>query len=71
VTGQAQRLAPLVLVVDDFRDGRELLAELLDHAGYRTAEASTGHEALDQARALQPDLMPDRRRHQTAPRDLS
>jgi two-component system, cell cycle response regulator DivK len=57
VTGQAQRVAPLVLVVDDFRDGRELLAELLAHAGYRTAEAATGHEALDKARALQPDLM--------------
>jgi two-component system, cell cycle response regulator DivK len=57
VTRSASRLAPLVLVVDDFTDGRELVAEILTYAGFRTAQASTGHEALDRALSLQPDVM--------------
>lgn len=48
---------PLVLVVDDFTDGRELVAELLGCAGFRTAEAATGPEALAKAAALRPDLV--------------
>lgn len=49
--------APLILVVDDFTDGRELVAELLAYAGFRTAQASTGPQALDMALALRPDVM--------------
>lgn len=49
--------APLVLVVDDFDDGRELVAELLVGAGYRTLEAVNGSEALTKAAAQQPDLV--------------
>ena len=48
---------PLILLVDDFEDNREMYAEYLRFAGYRVAEASTGHEALDKAFSLAPDLI--------------
>lgn len=51
------REGPLVLVVDDFRDGRELLVETLQFHGLRTVEAADGREALSQARDLHPDLI--------------
>lgn len=47
----------MVLVVDDFADGRELAAELLECAGYLTAQASDGEEALELIRRLSPDLV--------------
>jgi two-component system cell cycle response regulator DivK len=56
VDQQAPNL-PLVLVVDDFDDNREMFAEFLQISGYRVAEASTGREALDQAFALLPDVI--------------
>jgi CheY-like chemotaxis protein len=49
--------APLVMVVDDFRDGRELVVELLGHAGLRTEQAGDGNEALEKALTLHPDLI--------------
>jgi two-component system, cell cycle response regulator DivK len=49
--------APLVLVVDDFLDGRELVIDMLSVYGYRTASAEDGPEALEQAVRLQPDLI--------------
>lgn len=48
---------PLVMVVDDFRDGRELVAEILGYAGLRTEQASDGKEALEKAVRLLPDLI--------------
>jgi CheY-like chemotaxis protein len=48
---------PLILLVDDFQDNREMYAMFLDHTGYRVAEAANGYEALDQAFALLPDLI--------------
>ncbi len=39
--------APLILVVDDERDIRELLGEFLSSQGYRVASVETGREALD------------------------
>ena len=47
----------LVLVVDDFDDARELYCACLEHAGYRTAEARNGEEAVARAFALRPDLV--------------
>lgn len=41
--------APLVLVVDDYADGREACAEYLAFAGFRISEAGTGEEALAKA----------------------
>ena len=48
---------PLVLVVDDFQDNREMFAEYLSFSGFRVAEAATGREALDRAFELIPDLI--------------
>ncbi|WP_437785014.1 response regulator [Sorangium sp. So ce1097] len=50
-------LSPLVLVVDDFQDNREMFAEYLSFSGFRVAEAATGREALDRAFELIPDLI--------------
>ena len=44
----------LVLIVDDERDLRTLLDFNLRQAGYDTAQAATGAEALARARAVQP-----------------
>jgi len=53
----APRPAPLVLIVDDFADNREMYSQFLEFSGYRVAEAQNGHEALEKAFALQPDLV--------------
>ena len=49
--------APLILVVDDYQDAREMYAEYLQFSGFRVAEARNGNEALEQAFALLPDLI--------------
>ena len=49
--------APLVLLVDDFQDNREMYAMYLEHSGVRIAEAANGQEALEQAFSLLPDLI--------------
>lgn len=48
---------PLVLVVDDYQDAREMYAEYLEFSGFRTAEARNGAEALEKAFALTPDII--------------
>ena len=48
---------PLILVVDDYQDAREMYAEYLQFSGFRVAEARNGNEAVDQAFALLPDLI--------------
>ena len=48
---------PLVLVVDDFQDNREMYAEYLAFSGFRVIQAANGKEALDQAFANQPDII--------------
>jgi len=49
--------APLILVVDDYQDAREMYAEYLQFSGFRVAEAKNGNEAVEQALALKPDLI--------------
>jgi two-component system cell cycle response regulator DivK len=49
--------SPLVLIVDDFADNREMYSQFLEFSGFRVAEAQNGHEALDKAFALSPDLI--------------
>ena len=49
--------APLILVVDDYQDAREMYAEYLQYSGFRVAEAKNGNEAVAQARSLRPDLI--------------
>lgn len=48
---------PLVLVVDDFDDNREMLAEYLSLSGFAVAEATCGREAVDRAIALVPSAV--------------
>jgi two-component system, cell cycle response regulator DivK len=48
---------PLVLVVDDYQDAREMYAAYLQASGYRTAEARTGIEAVAKTRELKPDCV--------------
>ena len=49
--------SPLILVVDDYQDAREMYAEYLQFSGYCVAEARNGNEAVEQALALKPDLI--------------
>jgi CheY-like chemotaxis protein len=49
--------APLILVVDDYQDAREMYAEYLQFSGFRVAEARNGSEAVERAVALKPDLI--------------
>jgi two-component system, cell cycle response regulator DivK len=49
--------SPLILVVDDYQDAREMYAEYLQFSGFRVAEARNGNEAVEQALALRPDLI--------------
>ncbi|HZF55411.1 MAG TPA: response regulator [Polyangiaceae bacterium] len=49
--------APLILVVDDFEDGREMYASYLRFSGYRVDEAADGNEALEKAFTLRPDII--------------
>lgn len=48
---------PLILLVDDFPDNREMYALYLEYVGYEVAEAATGHEALARAFERAPDLI--------------
>jgi two-component system, cell cycle response regulator DivK len=49
--------SPLILVVDDVEDNRELYASYLEFLGYRVAMAADGHEALGKAFELHPDAV--------------
>jgi CheY-like chemotaxis protein len=49
--------SPLVLVVEDYQDAREMYAAYLQFSGYRVAEATNGIEAIEQATALLPDII--------------
>lgn len=49
--------APLVLIVDDDRSTREMWREHLAHAGFRTADAHNGFQALEKAQELLPDAV--------------
>ena len=49
--------APLVLIVDDYAEGREICAEYLAFRGYRVATAEDGLDAIEKANALLPDVI--------------
>ena len=51
------KAGPKVLVVDDIRVIRELLAKYLDRLGFATCVASDGQEALEVVQSEQPDLL--------------
>ena len=48
---------PLVLVVDDYADGRDLTRCALESAGFQTVEATNGEDALHAVREHRPDLI--------------
>jgi CheY-like chemotaxis protein len=50
-------IRPLLLVVEDFDDAREMYRDYLEFAGFRVETARDGREGIDKARALQPDLV--------------
>jgi two-component system, cell cycle response regulator DivK len=50
-------LRPLLLLVEDFDDAREMYREYLAFSGFRVETARDGQEAIDKARALAPDLI--------------
>ena len=49
--------APLVLVVEDYQDAREMYAAYLTFSGFRVAEATNGVEAIDKTVELLPDII--------------
>ena len=51
------RRKPIVLVVDDFADNREMYSEYLAFSGYEVIEARNGKEALDAANDRLPDII--------------
>lgn len=51
------RGSPSVLIVEDDRDGRLMLVEWLQHAGFRVAQAHNGLQALERAVELTPDVV--------------
>ena len=57
MTNSKTQAAPLVLIVDDFQDNREMYAEFLRFSGLRVEEATNGLEALEKAATLLPDLI--------------
>jgi CheY-like chemotaxis protein len=52
-----QPAPPLILVVDDFDDNRELYASTIAEAGYAVEQASNGHEALEKIGATRPAVI--------------
>jgi two-component system cell cycle response regulator DivK len=48
---------PLVLLVEDDRDGRLIFAEWLERAGFRVDQAHNGLQALERAFDLLPDAV--------------
>ena len=55
--GSPTRPLPLVLIVDDNVDAREMYAIYLEHAGFRAAEAGDGETALEMARRDRPAII--------------
>jgi DNA-binding response OmpR family regulator len=49
--------ATTILIVDDQADNREMLATLLGDEGYRTLQAASGMEAMDQIALESPQLI--------------
>ena len=49
--------ALLVLLVDDYPDNRDIYVQFLTYSGLRVEEAENGHQALDKAFELRPDVI--------------
>jgi two-component system, cell cycle response regulator DivK len=53
----SKKEAPLVLLVEDDPDTREMYSEYLSYSGLRVAEAPTGFRALQRVREQTPDVV--------------
>lgn len=51
------RTEPLVLVVEDYQDAREMYAAYLQFSGFAVAEAGNGIEAIEKTHELMPDIV--------------
>jgi two-component system cell cycle response regulator DivK len=51
------REQPLVLVVEDYQDAREMYAAYLQFSGFDVAEAANGIEAVEKTQELLPDIV--------------
>jgi CheY-like chemotaxis protein len=51
------RSEPLVLVVEDYQDAREMYAAYLQFSGFQVAEAGNGIEAIEKTHELLPDIV--------------
>ena len=54
---RATSVEPLVLIVDDYADSREMCAEYLGVCGFRVEQAADGAEALRKAAGMMPDAI--------------
>jgi two-component system, cell cycle response regulator DivK len=54
---RSSKTEALILVVDDYDDGREMYADALRFAGFQVVEASNGHQAVALAAEHLPDLI--------------
>lgn len=52
-----RRKTPLLLLVDDAEDNRDIYGQYLRFLGYEVEEAIDGRDALEKVLALQPDLV--------------
>ena len=59
MTQHEQEPQPLVLVVEDYQDAREMYAAYLQFSGYRVAEATNGVEAIEKAHRADAGHHPD------------
>lgn len=50
-------MPPKILIVEDHRDSREVLAIMLRSMGYEVIEAANGQEAIEKAGVEEPDLV--------------
>jgi two-component system, cell cycle response regulator DivK len=51
------RVQPLVLVVEDYQDAREMYAAYLQFSGFDVAEAGNGVEAIEKTLEMMPDIV--------------
>ena len=49
--------SPLILIVEDFDDAREMYRDYLEFSGFRVETARDGRDGIEKARALLPDLI--------------
>ena len=56
-TSEKIREQPLVLVVEDYQDAREMYAAYLQFSGFDVAEAGNGIEAIEKTHELLPDIV--------------